>query len=536
MSLLLPKTYTGVTRILPPQQAQSAAAMMLGQLGGGLGALAGGSLGIKNPSDLYVGMLRSQTIADALVERFKLKELYREGLRRRGARRSWPRNSRFQAEKSGIITIQVEARDPKLAADLANAYVEQLYKLTSTLAVGEAAQRRAFFERHLQQTKEKLADAEVKLRQAIESGGLVSVDAQGRAAVETVARLRAQMSAKEIQIGAMKSYATPSNPDLQRAERELVGHAAGALPARIGNALTARPAAGTRRASGNIRLVREVKYNEVMFELLAKQYELARVDEAKEAPLVQVLDRAIPPEKRSGPKRALIVIISTLAGFLAAVVVARRQELSRVRPPGPRLRGAALRPPLRLVPPQAFRSAPRPPSEDPGHPDLDPDPLGVLHLVEARRGPLVSPQQVEGERLGGAEQEPGLRVHRQVGAVGVLHPVRRLDPGLRPDPAHAHADEGLEPRGGQVVVHRSTRREGAEAAVHGAGHRVLGVARWSPAEKFCSNQLKLAAIPTERRSMTPTRTSSWPPAKLVMFTQSARRLVVGMATSQPIAQ
>jgi len=319
VSLLLPKSFTGVTRILPPQQGQSTAALMLGQLGGGLGALAGGAIG-KGPSDLYIGMLRSQTVADALVERFKLKELYDEKYVV-DARAQLAKDSRFSSEKSGIITIQADAGDPKMAADLANAYVEQLYKLTSTLAVGEAAQRRAFFERHLQQTKEKLAESEVKMRQAIESGGLVSVDAQGRAAVETVARLRAQMSAKEIQIGAMKAYATPSNPDLQRAEREL-----SSMRQELSRLESGTPAGdaagGDAKGIGNIRLLREVKYNEVMFELLAKQYEMARVDEAKEAPLVQVLDRATPPEKKSGPKRAQIVMLATMAGFFASVVAA----------------------------------------------------------------------------------------------------------------------------------------------------------------------------------------------------------------------
>ena len=202
--------------------------MLLGQLGGGLGALAGGSLGIKNPSDLYIGMLKSRTVADALVERFDLAQVYRTKLLV-DARTRLGRDSRFSSEKSGIITIQVDARDPKLAADLANAYVEELHKLTSTLAVSEAAQRRLFFERQTQQTKEKLADAEVKLRQALDTGGLVSVDAQGRAAVETVARLRGAISAKEIQLGSMKAYASPSNPDLQRAEQELPRNAAGTL-------------------------------------------------------------------------------------------------------------------------------------------------------------------------------------------------------------------------------------------------------------------------------------------------------------------
>jgi uncharacterized protein involved in exopolysaccharide biosynthesis len=342
-AFLSPKTFTGVTRILPPQQGQSVAAMMVGQLGGGLGGLAAGSLGIKNPSDLYIGMMKSQTVADALVERFKLKTLYGKDYLAE-ARARLAEDSHFLSEKSGIITVQVDARDPQLAAELANAYVEELHRLTSTLAVGEAAQRRVFFERQALQTKDKLADAEMKLRQALDSGGLVSVDAQGRAAVETVARVRGQISAKEIQIGAMQAYAAPSNPDLQRAEREL-----SAMKQELSRLESGVPGGdapgGDIKGIGHIRLMRDVKYNEALFEALAKQYELARVEEAREAPLVQVLDRATPPERKSGPRRALIVILATLGGFVAATlaVVARRRVNDASRSPEFQGRMAAVR-------------------------------------------------------------------------------------------------------------------------------------------------------------------------------------------------
>lgn len=326
VSLVLPESFTAVTRILPPQQAQSSAASMLNQLGGLAGA-AGPTLGLKNPSDLYIGMLKSDTVTDALIERFRLKEVYRKKLQV-DARKALAGNSRFAADKSGIIIIEVDAREPGLAADMANAYVEQLHQLTSTLAVTEAAQRRVFFERQLREAQEKLADAELKLRQGIESGGLVSVDAQGRATVETVARLRAQISAKEIQIGAMRAYATASNPDMQRAEMELSsmrqelsrlesGKGAHDVPGAAG-----ADAKDANTGVGNIRLVRDVKYSEVMFELLAKQYEMARVDESKEAPIIQVMDRAVPPERRSRPKRTLMVISTSAIALLGAVLVA----------------------------------------------------------------------------------------------------------------------------------------------------------------------------------------------------------------------
>jgi uncharacterized protein involved in exopolysaccharide biosynthesis len=339
VSLLLSKTYTGVARILPPQQGQSAAAAMLSQLGGPAG-LAAGAVGIKNPADLYIGMLRSDTVADALIERFELRKLY-DVEYQLDARKALDERSRFSSGKSGIIDIEVEARDPKLAADMANAYVQELNELTGTLAVTEAAQRRLFFERQLEQTKEKLADAEIQLRQAMEAGGLVSVDAQGLALVETVARLRAQVSAKEVEIGAMRAYATADNPDRQRAEQELASLKREL--ARLESGISPEAKSPPDRGGGevplsgvsNLRLLREVKYQEVMFELLAKQYELARVDESKDAPIIQVLDRASPPDRKSGPKRAVIVIVTALAAILVttvAVLVKDEVDVARADP------------------------------------------------------------------------------------------------------------------------------------------------------------------------------------------------------------
>jgi len=322
VSLVLPKSYTAATRLLPPQQAQSGAMAALSQLGGLAGA-AGGALGLKNPSDLYVGMLASQTVADALIERFKLKDHYGQELMV-DTRKALAGDTRVRAEKSGLITVEVDASEPALAADLANAYVTELHRLTSTLAISEAAQRRAFFERHLQQTKERLAEAEAGLRQGIETTGLVSVDAQSRAAVETVARLRAEISAREIQVEAMRGYATAGNPDLRRAEQELASMRQALVRLESGPGGAGAGTAGARAAGGlaTIKLVREVKYHEVMMELLARQFELARVDESKEAPLVQVLDPAQPPEKRTWPKRTLIVLVSGATALFVAVLAA----------------------------------------------------------------------------------------------------------------------------------------------------------------------------------------------------------------------
>jgi uncharacterized protein involved in exopolysaccharide biosynthesis len=332
ISFIVPKTFTATTRTLVPQQGQSTAAAMLNQLSGLASLAAGGGNPLKNPGDLYIQMLRSDTVTDALIQRFGLLARY-DARFVEDARRRLLRDAQFTADRSGIMTIEVDARDPKLAADMANAFVEELYKLTSTLAVTEASQRRLFFERQLEQVKEKLADAEVELRRAMDAGGLVSVDLQSRAAIETIARLRASISAKEVQIGAMSAYAASTNPEIRRAETELASMKRELQRLETGSDAAAvapgGPKAGKVTASGvrNIRLLRDVKYHETLFEVLAKQYEIARLDESKEAPVIQVIDKATPPERKSKPRRAEWCAAAFAAGLAAAVIAAMVRQI-----------------------------------------------------------------------------------------------------------------------------------------------------------------------------------------------------------------
>src|ERR1041384_726538 len=297
ISLLMPNIYTGTTRILPPQQSASAASAMLNQLGGVLGAfggVAGGALGVRNPNDLYVGMLKSRTVADNLIARFDLSKVYQQELQS-GTRLALQGNTSIAAGRDGIITIEVDDKDPKRAADLANSYVEELMKLTKVLAVTEASQRRLFFERQLLQVKDNLTTAEVAARQGLQKGGLAQVDAQGRSMIEVTARLRAQISAKEVQIGSMRTFAAEGNPELQRTQQEL--EALRRELARVEGS-SSIAASGKGEASGgsgldNLGRLRDVKYYEFLYELLAKQYELAKIDEAKDATIIQVMDKAI---------------------------------------------------------------------------------------------------------------------------------------------------------------------------------------------------------------------------------------------------
>jgi len=302
-----------------------------------LAALGSQGLGLHSPSDIYVGMLRSRTVADALIDRFSMMSVYKKK-RREDARRVLADRTLIVAGKDGIISISVDdnqsywfssantsALSRQRAADLANGYVEELEKLTKKLAVTEAGKRRAFFERETKMAMDDLASAEQGLKQTQETTGLIMLDPQSRAMIESLSALRAQIAAKEVQVQSMRSFATAENPDLVRAEQELgalrdqqakleVGHGKQSiadLP--IENV----PAAGLEY----VRKFREVKYREALFELLAKQFEAAKIDEARDALIVQQLDVAIPPEKKSGPLRALIVILTAALALLLAIVI-----------------------------------------------------------------------------------------------------------------------------------------------------------------------------------------------------------------------
>ena len=327
ISFALPNVYKASAKLLPPQQAQSGASALLSQLGGAAGALAGAA-GLKNPNDLYIGMLKSRTVADKLIAKFDLQKAYDVETMDK-ARAILEGNSNLIAGKDGLISIDVESEDKKLVAQLANGYVNELVSLTKVLAVTEASQRRVFFERQLEQSKDNLAKAEMALKGALDTRGVISVDADSRAIVETVGRLRAQISAKDIQLSAMKAFVTTNNPEYKRAQEELIS-----LRAELSKLENGRPAlAGDAEADPakqvgleNIKILRDVKYYQMLYELLAKQYEVARLDEAKDTALIQVLDPAVEPERKFKPKRSILILLSTILAFIAAVTWAFMAE------------------------------------------------------------------------------------------------------------------------------------------------------------------------------------------------------------------
>jgi tyrosine-protein kinase Etk/Wzc len=290
---------------------------MLASLGG-LGGLAGAAAGLKNPADQYLAFMKSNSVQDTLIERFKLQERY-ETKFKVDTRTALTGNTRATSGKDGLITVEIDDKDPKFAADLANAHVDELQKLLAKLAVTEAQQRRMFFEKQLGQVKDKMIAAEQALRATGVSGS--ALKSNPTAAVAGVAALQAQVTAQEVKVGAMRGYLAETAPDFKQAMNELAS-----LRAQLAKQEKDQPAATGQ--GDYVAKFREFKYQETLFELFAKQFEMAKVDESREGAVIQVLDAAQPPEKKSKPKKALIAIIATLAaGFAFLLFVFIRQAL-----------------------------------------------------------------------------------------------------------------------------------------------------------------------------------------------------------------
>jgi uncharacterized protein involved in exopolysaccharide biosynthesis len=310
-------TFTATTKFMPPQQQQSGAAAMLAGLGA-LGGLAGAAGGIKNPADQYVAFTQSVSVQDALIERFKLLERY-EAKFKQDARIALGANVQISSGKDGLITIEASDKDPAFAALLANAHVEELGTLLKRLAITEAQQRRVFFENQLNAAKDKLTKAE----QALKASGLNSsaLKASPVAAVEGLAKLKATITAQEIKVASMRGYLSESAPDFKQAQTELA-----AMRAQMSRAEKEDPpSAGD---SDYIAKFRDYKYFETLFELFSKQFEMAKLDEAREGAVIQVIDIAQAPERKSKPKKGLIALMSTLAaGFALLLFVFVRQAL-----------------------------------------------------------------------------------------------------------------------------------------------------------------------------------------------------------------
>lgn len=319
-SLTLPNIYSATAKVLPPQKETSGGlSSLLGQAGGGLAGLAAASLG--SGSDLYIGILKSRSVADAVIQHLDLVKVY--GVKSQdAARRKLEAAVKVQAGKDGIISITTENTDPKVAALLANAMADELGKMTVKLNLSKVGGERLFLEKRLEVVKKDLVAAEEDLKRYAQQNKIVQVDAQAEATIAGIARLKADLASKEVQLSVLRSSHTDRSPQvkalvtgIQQLKAE-IGHLSGdggggeGIPS-IGNV----PGVGLEYS----RKMRAFKTQEAVFEQLTKQYEMARLSEAKDSSTLQILDEAVAPEHKSSPSRSRIVIWSAVSALFLSI-------------------------------------------------------------------------------------------------------------------------------------------------------------------------------------------------------------------------
>ena len=318
VSLIMTPIYTGRSLVMPPQQQQSSASSALAGLSSVAG-LAGGALGLKSQDDMYISFMTSEGFQKKIIERFELHSRYRADLLI-DARQALNKHVRLGSDKkSSLMSIEVDDPDPVFAANMANAYVQELGIFLGKIAITEAQQRRLYFENQIKKTQDDLAQAETTFRETQERSGLQIPSAVADIGIKEIAELHGQIRARELQLQAMSSFATPQNAEVKKLMTELL-----AMRTHLGKLEMGSSTEGAKGAlqQGALLAYRNMKVQESILESLVKQYEFAKVDESKDAPLVQVVDAATPPERRTSPKRTIIVLLSAMTGFALGLVMA----------------------------------------------------------------------------------------------------------------------------------------------------------------------------------------------------------------------
>jgi len=338
VSLVTPATYVSRTSIMPSQQSGGGGGGLasLGSLTGiaGLGALSNMAAGIKSSDEMFIALMRSQSVQSALIEQFKLKDRY--GARNtEEARLALNLNVSVVADKkSGLLFIDAQDKDPHFAAQLANAQVKELNVILSRLAVTEAQQRRAYYEQQIINTQTKIPQLELEYKEAQKSSGL-----EVASLLSEVGTLPGQIAAKELQLQVLSRFATAQNPELKRLAAEISALRSQMSryelsktgpktsdPGKLGQSTESSKNNFVQKAT---QAYNTLKIQEALLDGYVKQLELAKVDEAKEGPAVQVVDEARPPEMRAKPERKKLVIAYTVTGFIIAFVLAALRALLR---------------------------------------------------------------------------------------------------------------------------------------------------------------------------------------------------------------
>lgn len=341
VAFLIPRRFDSTARLMPPDQSSSGMGMAMmaaasgtisSQLGPNLGSMAGDLMGLKNSSDLFIGILRSRTVQDDLINKFDLKKIYWDR-RMEDAREDLDKHTDFSTDrKSGIISIQVTDRNPQRAAAMAGEYVSELNRVVIELNTSSAHRERVFLEDRLTRVKQDLEAAEKDFSQFASKNTALDVPAQGRAMIEASAELEGQYIAAQTELESLRQIYADGNvrvramqarvDELQRQIEKNLGGRPGTLPPTSGEGRTSLypsirelPALGVSYAD----LFRNIKVQEIVFQTLTQQYELAKVEEAKETPSVKVLDPPNVPEKKSFPPRLLIIAAGTILAMVCGV-------------------------------------------------------------------------------------------------------------------------------------------------------------------------------------------------------------------------
>ena len=339
LSFILPKWYKAETMLFPPSE-QPAAAFGLASVLGDIPFTEIGLPGVSSPTEIFIGILQSRTVAEAIVKKWELQQVYRKKRLGSAIETLWD-HSEFEITDEGLIHIAVEEKNAELAAAIANAYVEELDRINQLADISQAKSTRIFVAQRLEETVENLSKAEEELRRFQEEHQTISLPEQVAAVIESAVELRTNQVALEVEKGVLSSILSGSHPRLLLIQKEIDEIQKQLDEIMLGDKeqvsakredfsipLAEVPSLGLQLA----RLTREVKIQEAIFELLTQQYEQAKIQEAKDTPTVQVLDRAVPPERRSRPvRRKLVLFGGILSLFFSILMIVWIEYVDRLK-------------------------------------------------------------------------------------------------------------------------------------------------------------------------------------------------------------
>jgi uncharacterized protein involved in exopolysaccharide biosynthesis len=351
---VMPKIYESIASILGPRESAGGGASLAAALAAsGAGQVLTGFLpGGGTSRDAFIAILKSRTMAQELVDRFKLKEYYRAQVTE-AAIGALQTATNISVSREGVISVKVEDKDAKLAADIANAYVTTLDRMFAKLGTTEASKQRAFIAERLEKTEKALRQAEEVVKRFQEDNKAIVLQEQSRRAIEAAAQVKGQVTVAEVQLEVMRGFATETNPQVVQQKRQIEEMKRQLAQMQYSQGLdlppeTANPGQPRREFQvpftkvpelerDLVRLTRDVKVQETVFTLLTQQFEQAKIAEARDTPMVQVLDKAVPAERKSKPStRKNVAIAGLLSLFLGILLAFFLEYVDRIRKEKPR--------------------------------------------------------------------------------------------------------------------------------------------------------------------------------------------------------